>query len=396
MASISHDRNGLKRILVMIGGKRCAIRLGRVSMRHATSVRAHIEEILAARALNRQPADETIRWCDGLPDDLAAKLAKYGLIQPRGSTTLGGWLDAYIASRVDVGTGTATNYGQAKRYLLGFFDKGRPLRSITVGDAEDFRTHLQKMGLADNTIRRAIGRARQFVSAAQRRGLVASNPFDGLPAAVRANTSRFFFVTREMADQVLAECRDAEWRLIFLLARYGGLRTPSETLILKWGDVDWERGRITVHAPKTDSTRIIPMFPELVEDLRAVYDAAPEGSEYVITRYRSGAANLRTRLGKTLKRAGLKPWPKLFQNLRSTRETELAESYPIHVVCKWIGNSEQVARRHYLQLTDEHFDRATGGAESGAPAAQKAAQRVATGSGEKRQTRRAGSQKQGK
>jgi len=57
--------------------------------------------------------------------------------------------------------------------------------------------------------------------------------------------------------------------------------------------------------------------------------------------------------------AGLEPWPKLFQNLRATRETELAETYPMHVVCAWIGNSAAIAAKHYLQVTDEHFDKAT-------------------------------------
>ena len=56
--------------------------------------------------------------------------------------------------------------------------------------------------------------------------------------------------------------------------------------------------------------------------------------------------------------AGLEPWPKLFQNLRSTRETELAETYPVHVACAWIGNSHPVAAKHYLQVTDEHFEQA--------------------------------------
>ncbi|OHB57221.1 MAG: hypothetical protein A2Y07_00115 [Planctomycetes bacterium GWF2_50_10] len=48
----------------------------------------------------------------------------------------------------------------------------------------------------------------------------------------------------------------------------------------------------------------------------------------------------------------------MFQNLRSTRETELAETWPEHVVCAWIGNSKAVARKHYLQVTEEYFDRA--------------------------------------
>jgi hypothetical protein len=42
----------------------------------------------------------------------------------------------------------------------------------------------------------------------------------------------------------------------------------------------------------------------------------------------------------------------------STRETELAETYPIQVVCDWIGNTAAVAAKHYLQVTDEHYRQA--------------------------------------
>ena len=31
---------------------------------------------------------------------------------------------------------------------------------------------------------------------------------------------------------------------------------------------------------------------------------------------------------------------------------------PAHVVCGWIGNSEAVALKHYLQVTDAHFEKA--------------------------------------
>jgi hypothetical protein len=39
--------------------------------------------------------------------------------------------------------------------------------------------------------------------------------------------------------------------------------------------------------------------------------------------------------------------------------TELAHEFPIHVFCEWIGSSPDVARRHYLQVTEEHFKKAT-------------------------------------
>src|SRR5690606_7792105 len=45
-------------------------------------------------------------------------------------------------------------------------------------------------------------------------------------------------------------------------------------------------------------------------------------------------------------------------NLRASRQTELAEHFPEHVVCAWIGNSREIARRHYLQVRSEDFDRA--------------------------------------
>jgi len=49
---------------------------------------------------------------------------------------------------------------------------------------------------------------------------------------------------------------------------------------------------------------------------------------------------------------------KLFQSLRSTRQTELVEAFPLHVVCAWLGNSAAVAAKHYLQVRDEDFQRA--------------------------------------
>ena len=39
-------------------------------------------------------------------------------------------------------------------------------------------------------------------------------------------------------------------------------------------------------------------------------------------------------------------------------QTELEETFATHVVCKWMGNSPKVAQKHYLQVTDSHFEKA--------------------------------------
>ena len=213
--------------------------------------------------------------------------------------------------------------------------------------------------------------------AAVRRRLIAENPFGDMKGInVQSNRTRDYFVSRDEADAVLKACPDAQWQLLFALSRYGGLRCPSEHLGLRWGDVDWERGRITVRSPKTEhhegkGERVMPLFPELRPYLQAVRDelesdptfdpkANPISKLPIITRYRDANANLRTQLYKIIRRAGLKPWPKLFQNLRATRATELADEYPTHVAADWLGHSTKIADKHYRQTTAEHFAKAAG------------------------------------
>src|SRR5262249_29892069 len=76
---------------------------------------------------------------------------------------------------------------------------------------------------------------------------------------------------------------------------------------------------------------------------------------HVITRYRDSNQNLRTTFLKVILRAGLTPWPRLIQNLRASRETELAARFPLHVVTQWLGNSNLIAAKHYLTVRDEDF-----------------------------------------
>jgi hypothetical protein len=107
--------------------------------------------------------------------------------------------------------------------------------------------------------------------------------------------------------------------------------------------------------------RVVPIFPELKPYLDAVWDAlGDKRSEFVITRHRGANINLRTQFERILTRAGVKPWPKLFQNLRASRATELAGEFPPHVAAEWLGHSTLVAHKHYWQVTDSDFERAGG------------------------------------
>jgi integrase len=232
-----------------------------------------------------------------------------------------GFLDELIASRSDVKPATLITYENVKRNLIDCFGSKNNIRDITPGDADAFRLWLiTHEGLAENTVRRRTGIARQFLKSAARRKMIDANPFDGLPASVRRNPDRFRFITRDEAVLITDACPDAEWRTIFALGRFGGLRCPSEHLALKWSDVDWARNRITIHSPKTEhhpdgKSRVIPLFPELLAPLRDLFESAEPGAEHIIKRYREPGQNLRTQFSRIIRKAGLSPWPKPFQNL---------------------------------------------------------------------------------
>jgi len=367
MASLTKRPNGTFRVQFLDGdGRRKSVGLGKVTDERAREIKAKIEALNADAISGHAWKPETARWLTKQDADLYAKLADAGLAPKReavGHKTLAAFLDAYIDGRNDVKPNTEKHLRRARRNMVEFFGDERRLDSITPGDADEFRRWLRTT-MAENTARRICGRAKQFFRAAERKRLILDSPFaDMKGTSVQANRSREYFVSREDAARVINACSDNQWKLLFSLARFGGLRCPSDVLALKWGHVDWELGRILVNSPKT-GPRVIPIFPELRPHLQAVYDELLEdfdpkrqrlSEQDVITRYREPNSNLRTQLVRIIRRAGLKPWPKPFQNLRSTRETELAEIYPMHVVCSWIGNSEDVAKKHYLQVTEDHF-----------------------------------------
>ncbi len=362
MASLTNDGGKSWRIQIGADKGRKTIRF-RGAQRDAERFRDRVERLAASWP--SVPAD-LVEWLNEQPDSIYKRLVKAGIAKPKQSTVsaLGPFIDAFLASRPDLKPNTMMNMLQVRRHLVDHFGEGRDMRTITPGEAEQWHAYMVERGLGDNTVRRHIGRARQLFKAAIRRELIRGvNPFEGMSATVRADKTRQFFVTADMAEKVLDACPDAQWKLMFALSRYGGLRCPSEHLALKWGDIDFEHGRIHVRSPKTEhyegkESRIIPLFPELRPLLQDVFDQAEPGTEYIISRYRDSACNLRTQLGRIIRKAGLKVWQKPWHNLRSTRQTELAEKYPIHVVCAWIGNSRAVAQEHYLQVTDAHFDRA--------------------------------------
>lgn len=362
MASLETDSKKRHRIRFIDGdGNRQAIYLGAVPLKHARQVLLYVESLVVAKIGNVQIGQDVARWVGDLQGKLRHRLAELGLIRDVETMSLPAFVERYITEH-SAKESTKTVWRRCQRHLLACFRGQWQLSEVTKGDAVKFRAYLIRQGLAENTVKRTCGVAKQFFEYACELELINRNPFKQRAIVTTTTGSpkgRRAYVSEEDSRRVLAHCPNVQTRLLFALARWGGLRVPSEPMALRWDDVDFEAGKISVTVPKLahiegKAVRVIPIFPELRPYLEEAKAAATDARVITLT-----SENLRTAFCRFIRRAGLKPWPKLFHTLRASRQTDLEDRFPSHVVCEWIGNSERIAREHYLTTLDRHFDEAT-------------------------------------
>jgi len=393
MASIGREgeRGELKRILFRTEkGQQKTLRLGECSERVAESARVAVEHLAIAKRHGSVPHPDAIRWLAGVDDVVYARVAALELCQPREGVavvTLASLLDRFDAA-VSVKPGTHYKYRQVADCLREFLGAATPLASITPAHADNWRKWIAEpkanpddktapaKTLARATIAKRVVIAKGVFRKAVRWGMIPANPFADLRAGSQSNPDRSFYVPVETIRAILEVCPDDQWRAIVALSRFAGLRCPSEIVVLRWGDVNWERGRLMVRSVKTEgheghAVRVVPIAPELRPILQDLFDRAEVGVEAVVPRLRDPAMNLRTQFERIIAKASLKPWPRLFHNLRASCATDWVERFPAHVVAGWLGHSPMIAAQHYLQTRDAHFDLAAGvGAAAANPATQ--------------------------
>jgi Integrase len=353
--------------------KRCSIRLGAIPKKLAETILSKVEEIIICSLSGGDVSQETASWIGKLPDKIYSRLSRAGLVPHRKSTELNTYIQAYIENRHDVKVATHIRWNTVRQKLIGYFGECCKADSITSKNANEYRQSLFKDGLARATISKYLTVTRMFFNEMLKDGLIQSNPFATVRERFVVDDTRNVYVPREDVYVVMEAAPDAEWRLIIALSRFGGLRCPTEVLSLKWENIHWANNRIIVPSPKTEhhpngAQRVIPLFPELIEPLRDVERTKPAEAIYVISKHRSRAdvsdswadSNLREPMLDILKRAKIKPWPKLFHAMRASCETDLVQdgNYPLKAVTTWMGHSYKVAEKHYLRVTEDEFDRA--------------------------------------
>ncbi|MFM8214288.1 MAG: tyrosine-type recombinase/integrase, partial [Pirellula sp.] len=212
--------------------------------------------MLAARILGNAIDRDDARWLSESPT-IREKLARLNLISSgkiavdRKSMTMEEFLDDYSERQgKSRKPATVAVWKQVVANLKEFMPAGIKINQITAGHAKEFHEKLKARGMATTTIHKRIQFARQFMHDAVDWKIIDENPFSKVRTQ-RSTVKVNEFVPREVVDKLMKKANPV-WKVILGLSRYGGLRTPSETLSLRWEDIDWEMNRMSIPEPKVE------------------------------------------------------------------------------------------------------------------------------------------------
>ena len=364
MSSLHKLKSGSYRYqLICVEGKRRECSLGKINKKAAETLKSYFDSVAQSVALNEVLDANTQKWLSNQNDTIKKKLTRLGLLSQRATipTSISGFTNWYIEQHKPKKE-SRRKLKNAGAKLIDFSGDIQ-LREVTRGMAERYyKWMVEEKKLSEGHSRRTIGYAKQLFLAAVEEKLLEEEPFKKLSARVRSDKERQFYIDTATASKILEACPSNVWRLRFALLRWQGLRCPSEMNSLSWTNVKIDENKMSVkdakrkHYGPEKAIRVPAIMPEVLPYLEQQFNDAPEGQEFVLPKL--SHKNYTKVMLRILNNAGVKPWPKLFNNLRASGITDALDHHPSHVVNEWFGNSEAISREHYRMVTDDHYAKA--------------------------------------
>ncbi len=341
-------------------GERYIVWLGPLTVRQQREYALHVQSIVDSFKVGTSQEPESLKWFETIPQRIRDRFVAWGMLpaaQTRGITmaqrTVAGWTQLFI-DEIDGKARTKNNYHQARTWLLKSIDGKRDIGSVTPGELKRWQGGM-KSKLALTSRNSHLKRVKAMFRGAVEDRLIPNNPAIDLKeekSTKRIDRSRQFFINAATTAMVLRKLPDTNWRLLFCLMRFQGLRR-HEVFALDWSNIDWETNELTVPDDTKTGTRTMPIFTETLPHLRDAFEIAEPGDKVV--RWKGSQDSLTMRLKRQVTNILGSCWPKACQQLRSTRRTELDAKFAGYVVNEWLGHDSDTAELHYQQVTPEHL-----------------------------------------
>ena len=369
MATFTKSKNGYFQIQFNDLNKRIrTISLSQKKYSEETARGLHriVETLIYKRDNGFDILDKKTRiWIESASSAVQEKLAKVDLIhvyRPHTASELWEKVLHVKEHEEKLKEGSLENYRVAFRHFLSYFHENTLLTDFSKEQMLEWKQELLKQ-YEKTTVAGIIKQTKAVFNWAVNNQWLHQSPMKGVSTGSYVNPEKDYEVTMEEYQNLLNACPCLEWRAILALTRIGGLRAPSEILLLRWKDISWEESKVTITSPKTEKQgkpkRILPLFPELRTVLEELLSVSGD-KEFVVNIYRSLKTNLGTPFTRIAKKAGLGKIPRPFDNMRASRATEIYREFGAKAESAWLGHSTETALKHYLQVSKSDFARAVG------------------------------------
>jgi integrase len=277
--------------------------------------------------------------------------------------TLNEFLDRWFetAAKPKLRTKSYRSYeGLMRRYVRPVLGE-RILSAIKPLDLQDAYQQLVNRGLSSRTVRYTHSVLRSAIRQAIRWRLLLQDPTDGAQLP-RLGRREMHVLNAEQSRMFLDAALKTHYGPVFAVALTTGMR-PSEYLGLKWQDVDWERGTVSVvrtlekvkgswrfaDTKRDHSRRVIKLQERVLEMLKVMQARtsqrckcdSPDAADLVFTTESGRPINsdkLAQRFKAILRHTGL-PTIRLY-DLRHTAATlALSAGVPPKVVAEQLGHA---------------------------------------------------------
>lgn len=189
------------------------------------------------------------------------------------SLTLGALVGAFLAAPNDkLSPNTvAQRQHMLTKHVLPLLGERTRATDLTAGHVRRMIERLSKKGLSGATVNVCVKSLSVALDFGVRQEWLPRNVTRDLvrgdrPSAKRQTEPRY--LTVEEVETLLRHL-SGEFRPVAACAFWGGLRV-SEILALRWQDISFEHGRISIRAGKTEASLAdVPLLPRLTSELRA-------------------------------------------------------------------------------------------------------------------------------
>lgn len=262
--------------------------------------------------------------------------------------------EAYLEDKGTSLRGVISDKGRWKKYVDNPLGNKTPAETTTL-DLDRIRKRMEMKGLSAQSVRHVFTLIKRLIHFAVRKGLIDMPSTKKLHFDMpRVDNDVTEDLTDEQVDALLAALDEEENQSIadaMRLALVSGMRR-GEIFGLQWGDVNLERGSVTIKNPKGGKTTSLPLNESALE----VIKRQPRRGLHVFTDIDGN--HLHNGAYRTLRRirekAGL---PKSFRPMHGLRHafaSRLAASgVDLYVVQKLLTHKSQAMTQRYSHLRDE-------------------------------------------